>query len=123
MRFLDVRTDFAFKKVFGSEQSIPILIDFLNAVLEYTEDQAIQSLTIVDPYQIPMIKGMKDTYVDVKARLANGKQIIIEMQILNVKGFEQRILYNAAKSFSQQLHKGHDYTLLNPVDCADINRF
>jgi hypothetical protein len=35
MRFLDVKTDFAFKKVFGSEQSTAILIDFLNAVLEY----------------------------------------------------------------------------------------
>ncbi|MCI5157907.1 MAG: transposase, partial [Candidatus Electrothrix sp. AUS1_2] len=31
MDFLDVKTDFAFKKVFGSEQSKAILIDFLNA--------------------------------------------------------------------------------------------
>jgi len=29
MRFLDVKTDFAFKKVFGSENSAEILIDFL----------------------------------------------------------------------------------------------
>ncbi len=29
MRFLDVKTDFAFKKVFGSEDSTEILIDFL----------------------------------------------------------------------------------------------
>ena len=123
MRFLDVKTDFAFKKVFGSEQSIAILIDFLNAVLEYPSAQAIQDLTIVDPYQIPMIKGMKDTYVDVKARLADGKQVIIEMQILNVKGFEQRILFNAAKSYSQQLSKGHEYTLLNPVIALTLTDF
>lgn len=103
MRFLDVKTDFAFKKVFGSEQSTAILIDFLNAVLEYPPEQAIKDLTIVDPYQIPMIIGMKDTYVDVKALLANGNQVIIEMQVLNVKGFEQRVLFNAAKSYSLQL--------------------
>ena len=32
MRFLDVKTDFAFKKVFGSEELKDILIGFLNAV-------------------------------------------------------------------------------------------
>ncbi len=31
MSFIDVRTDFAFKKVFGSEESKDILISFLNA--------------------------------------------------------------------------------------------
>jgi len=123
MRFLDVKTDFAFKKVFGSEQSTAILIDFLNAVLEYPPPQAIVDLTIVDPYQIPMIKGMKDTYVDVKARLADGRQVIIEMQVLNVKGFEQRILFNAAKSYSLQLQVGQDFTLLNPVIALTLTDF
>ncbi len=123
MRFLDVRTDFAFKKVFGSEQSTAILIDFLNAVLEYPPELAIEDLTIVDPYQIPMLKGMKDTYVDVKARLANGKQVIIEMQVLNVQGIEQRILYNAAKSYSLQLQIGQEFTLLNPVIALTLTDF
>ena len=31
MRFLDPKTDFAFKKIFGSAESKPILIEFLNA--------------------------------------------------------------------------------------------
>ncbi|MEA1955271.1 MAG: PD-(D/E)XK nuclease family transposase, partial [Campylobacterota bacterium] len=31
MRFLDVKTDYAFKKVFGSEDSKSKLISFLNA--------------------------------------------------------------------------------------------
>jgi hypothetical protein len=91
MRFLDVKTDFAFKKVFGSQQSKPVLIDFLNAMLDYSGEFAIADLEIVDPYQIPLIKGMKDSFVDVKARLANGSRVIIEMQVLNVEGFEQRI--------------------------------
>jgi len=123
MRFLDVKTDFAFKKVFGSENSTEILIDFLNAVLEYPPERAILELTIVDPYQIPLIKGMKDTFVDVKARLADGRQVIIEMQVLNVKGFEQRILFNAAKAYSVQLQKGEDYSLLNPVIALTLTDF
>ena len=87
MKFLDVKTDYAFKKVFGSEDSVPVLISFLNAILDYQDDFKIIDLDIVDPYQIPLLKGMKDTFVDVKAKLNNEKYVIIEMQVLNVKGF------------------------------------
>jgi predicted transposase/invertase (TIGR01784 family) len=123
MRFLDVKTDYAFKRVFGSSGSKPILIAFLNAILDYQGNQVITDLTIVNPYQIPMLQGMKDTYVDVKAVLANGKHVIIEMQVLNVPGFEQRILHNAAKQYSTQLTKGEDYTLLNPVIALTFTDF
>ncbi len=115
MQFLDVRTDFAFKKVFGSIESKEILISFLDAIIVFPDDQKIKDITIVDPYSIPMIKGMKDTFVDVKAVLENGKTVIVEMQVLNHDGFEKRILYNAAKNYSAQLKKGEKYHLLNPV--------
>jgi predicted transposase/invertase (TIGR01784 family) len=122
MQFLDVKTDYAFKKVFGSEQSKPILISFLNALLDFNGEK-ITDLTIVDPYQIPLLQGMKDTFVDVKAVLSNQTNVIIEMQILNVEGFEKRVLYNAAKSYSTQLLKGEKYHLLNPVIALTITDF
>ncbi|MBW6453363.1 MAG: Rpn family recombination-promoting nuclease/putative transposase, partial [Methyloprofundus sp.] len=50
MKFLDVKTDFAFKKVFGSADSKDLLISFLNAVIEFDSKQIITDLTIVDPY-------------------------------------------------------------------------
>jgi PD-(D/E)XK nuclease family transposase len=46
MRFLDVKTDYAFKGVFGSAGSLPGLISFLNAILDYQGEQAIVDLTI-----------------------------------------------------------------------------
>ncbi len=115
MKFLDVKTDFAFKKVFGSIDSKDILISFLNSMIYAGSIQQVKDLTIVDPYTIPMLKGMKDSFVDVKAVLNDGTHVIIEMQVLNHKGLEKRILYNAAKNYSIQLEKGEDYTLLNPV--------
>ena len=123
MRFLDVKTDYAFKKVFGSEDSVPVLISFLNAILGYRDSNKIVDLSIVDPYQIPMLKGMKDTFVDVKAVLNNGKKVIIEMQVLNVQGFEKRILHNAAKQYSRQLKRGENYQLLNPVIALTFTDF
>lgn len=123
MRFLDVKTDYAFKKVFGSAESKPILISFLNALIGFPKGREVTDLTIVDPYQIPLLQGMKDTFVDVKAKLADGREVIVEMQVLNVKGFEQRILYNAAKSYSRQLQVGEDYALLNPVIALTLTDF
>ena len=126
MQFLDVKTDYAFKKVFGSIDSKDILISFLNALIYNESKIKIKDLTIVDPYNIPMIKGVKDTFVDVKALLNDDTTVIIEMQVLNHKGFEKRILYNAAKNYSIQLNKAEDYHLLNPVialTIVDFNMF
>ena len=123
MRFLDIKTDFAFKKVFGSADSKDILISFLNAIIDFENNRKIQDLTIVDPYNIPMLKGMKDTFVDVKAQLDDGSRVIIEMQVLNHEGFEKRVLYNAAKNYSIQLTKGDAYHLLNPVIALTITDF
>lgn len=122
MDFLDVKTDFAFKKVFGSEQSKAILIDFLNAVIDFG-DTGITDLTIVDPYQVPLLKGMKDSYVDVKAVLSDHRKIIIEMQVLSVEGFEKRVLYNAAKLYSTQLKKSEKYSTLEPIIALTITDF
>src|SRR6185437_2677519 len=123
MKFLDVKTDFAFKKVFGSEDSKERLISFLNAIIQFENNAHIKDLTIVDPYNIPQLKGMKDTYVDVKAVLDNGSKVIIEMQVLNHAGFEKRILYNAAKNYSMQLVKSEQYHLLNPIIALTIVDF
>jgi predicted transposase/invertase (TIGR01784 family) len=122
MLFINPKTDFAFKKIFGSERSHDILISFLNGIL-YNGDPIIADLEILNPYQAPRIRGVKDTYLDVKALLATGQTVIIEMQVLNVEGFEKRILYNAAKAYSIQLGTGDKYALLNPVIALTITDF
>lgn len=120
--FINPKTDFAFKKIFGSPQSKGILLSFLNALL-YDGSPTIADLEIIDPYQAPRIEGMKDSFLDVKAQLADGRAVIIEMQVLNVLGFKKRVLYNAAKAFSTQLKAGEDYSLLNPVIALTITDF
>jgi predicted transposase/invertase (TIGR01784 family) len=120
--FINPKTDFAFKKIFGSKKSKDILISFLDAIL-YNAEGVILDLEILDPYQAPRIKGIKDSYLDVKATITGNKTVIVEMQVLNILGFEKRILYNAAKAFSIQLGVGEDYTLLNPVIALTITDF
>lgn len=122
MTFIDPRTDFAFKKIFASESSKPILISFLNALI-YQGNPTIQDLKIIDPYQAGEIVGSKDSYLDVKATLDNGTIVIIEMQVLNVKAFEKRIAYNAAKAYGNQLIRGKGYSNLDSVIAITITDF
>lgn len=122
MRFINPKTDFAFKRIFGSEQSREVLSDFLDAVL-YGSRGLIADLEILNPWLAPRIRGMKDTYLDVRARLTDGREVIIEMQVLNVEGFEKRILYNAAKTYSNQLRSGEDYLDLHPVIALTLTDF
>ncbi|MEQ9369510.1 MAG: Rpn family recombination-promoting nuclease/putative transposase [Coleofasciculus chthonoplastes F3-SA18-01] len=122
MIFINPKTDFAFKKIFGSEQNPEILISFLNSLL-YGGHPRITELEIINPYLAPKIQGIKDTFLDVKAKLTDETTVIIEMQVLNLSGFEKRILYNAAKAYSIQLEPGDDYTLLNPVIALTLTDF
>ncbi|MDQ6975226.1 MAG: Rpn family recombination-promoting nuclease/putative transposase [Mariprofundaceae bacterium] len=123
MRFLNPKTDFAFKRIFGSAESNDILISFLNAILSLQSPHRIAEVDIIDPYLAPKIKGMKDTYLDIKAKDESGKSYIIEMQVLNVEGFEQRVLYNACKAYAGQLHRGDAYHKLTDVIAITITDF
>ncbi len=123
MRFLNPKTDFAFKRIFGSAESKDILLSFINAILGLESSYRIIDLEILDPYNAPKIRGMKDTYLDVRARDGQDKEYIIEMQVLNVMGFEKRVLYNACKAYAGQIGKGKDYHLLTSVIAITITDF
>jgi predicted transposase/invertase (TIGR01784 family) len=123
MQFINPRTDFAFKKIFGSANSKDILLSFLNAILNLKPPYAMIDLTIIDPYQAPKIAGLKSSFLDVKAQDQNNKTYIIEMQVLNVESFEKRILYNACKGYANQINKGDDYRLLSDVIAITVTNF
>ena len=59
MAFINPKTDFAFKKIFGSIDSKDILISFLDALL-YEGQPTIKDLEIIDPYVASKVKGLKD---------------------------------------------------------------
>jgi predicted transposase/invertase (TIGR01784 family) len=122
MNFINPKIDLGFKKIFGSPQSKDILISFLNGML-YEGEPIIEDLEIIDPYQTSKIPGGKESYLDVKARLHDGTFVIVEMQVLNLAGFEKRILYNLAKGYVLQLDVGQSYTTLLPVVALTITDF
>lgn len=122
MRFISPKTDFAFKKIFGSDQSKDILISFLNAMI-YSGNPVIQDLEIIDPYSAGNVVDLKDSYLDVKAVLKDKTTVIIEMQVWNVEAFEKRVVYNLCKTYANQLKSGQGYSYLNPVIALTITDF
>ncbi len=122
MKFISPKTDFAFKKIFGSTESKDILISFLNAII-YESQDVIQDLEIIDPYLGGSTLELKDSYLDVKAVLDNNSNVIIEMQVLNVAAFEKRVVYNLSKIYGNQLSRGESYFQLTPVIALTITDF
>lgn len=115
MRFVDIKNDVAFRKIFGNENRKEVLVSFLNAVLLLQENHQIINVDILTPYQLPDLKGGKVTIVDVKAIDQNDKTYIVEMQVAEVEGFDKRVLYYASKSYSAQIERGDKYENLNPT--------
>jgi len=113
--FADPKTDFVFKKIFGTEEHKPLLIALLNDLLELDEAHRIVSVELLSPEQRPQVSELKQSIVDVKCLDAHGTRYVVEMQVLNVEGFEKRVVYNVAKAYTSQLDVGQKYPALDDV--------
>lgn len=115
MQFADVKNDIAFRKIFGNENRKETLISFLNAVLDFQDDQRITQVTILNPYQLPKLKGGKVSIIDIKATDQAGRTYIVEMQVGDIDGFEKRVLFYSSKSYVDQIKRADFYRKLRPV--------
>ena len=115
MRFVDIKNDIAFRKIFGNDNKKEILISFLNAVLELPNGKKIKKVQIKNPYQLPEIKDLKSSILDVRATDERDISYIVEMQVEELDGFDKRVQYYTAKQYSAQIDKGDKYPKLNQV--------
>ena len=123
MKFADVKNDIAFRKIFGSESQKKVLISFLNAILEFEGKKSIKSISILNPYQLPMLRGGKVTIVDIKAKDQSGNNYLIEMQVAEKDGFSKRALYYLTKGYNDQIERGDEYKKLKPAIFIGILNF
>ena len=115
MKFADPKNDIAFKKIFGDENHKEVLISFLNSVLDFKDDKTIIDVELTNPYQLPDIKELKETILDIKATNKNNDTFIVEMQKKNNGNFEKRSLYYTSKAYVSQIDKAIDYEKLKKV--------
>jgi predicted transposase/invertase (TIGR01784 family) len=116
LKFVDPKNDVAFRKIFGDENKKDILISFLNNILEFAgTNKEIMDITITNPYQVPKLKELKETILDIKAVDKRNIHYIIEMQMFHTTAFEKKVLYYVSKAYYQQLNRAEDYPKLNQV--------
>ena len=121
--FADPKTDVIFKKIFGQPAHKDLLIDLLNALLELDAAHRIVDLEYLSPEQLPPRKDLKLSILDVKCLDAQGTRYVVEMQVIEVEGFQKRVVYNACKAYTTQLGIGDDYPKLNDVVAVTICDF
>ena len=113
LKYVDPKADLTFKKVFGEHSDL--LASLLNALLPLPEDGKIVSIEYLPPEIVPDDPLHKDSIVDVRCKDPNGRQFIVEMQMIWSPDYNQRALYNAAKAYSRELPVGGDYRSLKTV--------
>ncbi|MGP1601407.1 Rpn family recombination-promoting nuclease/putative transposase, partial [Treponema sp.] len=102
---ITLRNDYAFKKVFGTEENKAVLKDFLDCVLDIPS-QNIEDLELLDKEFHNDSVNDKTGILDVKLRLKDGTVIDIEIQNRWNDEFAQRTVFYWAKMYTENLQKG-----------------
>jgi predicted transposase/invertase (TIGR01784 family) len=123
MKFVDVKNDVAFHRIFGNANKTITLISFLNAVLQLEGTSRITWVKIENPYQFPLTTGGKISILDITAADQLGRKFVVEMQVADKEGFVKRTQYYAARDYSMQIESGEQYPLLRPTHFVGILNF
>jgi predicted transposase/invertase (TIGR01784 family) len=118
---LNPKVDFAFKKLFGSEENKDLLISFINAILP--EEKQVKSVELKNPYNISNYKKGKMTILDIKAVDEKGTWYDIEMQIAEQGYYDKRALYYWSKVYTDQIESGEDFEELRKTIAINILDF
>ncbi|MCA1916982.1 Rpn family recombination-promoting nuclease/putative transposase, partial [Methanospirillum hungatei] len=109
-RFLmSPQNDFAFKVLFGSEESKHLLSSLLGAITGVS----CPDITLKNPFLLRNYPLEKEGILDIKLTTGNGDQFFIEMQIERYRAIHQRILFYWARLHGSQSIKGKEYGSLN----------
>ena len=118
---INPRIDFAFKKLFGSEENKDILIDLINSIV--SESDRVQDLVLKNPYNEKSFQTDKLSVLDIKAQDEKGNWFNIEMQIISQQFYDKRSLYYWARIYNSQLDNGRNYDQLKKTICINILNF
>ncbi|MBO4332491.1 MAG: PD-(D/E)XK nuclease family transposase [Paludibacteraceae bacterium] len=127
-RYINFYTDFAFKKIFGTEANKDLLISFLNCLLELKDGKEITDLTYMNSEQLGESAGERRAIYDVYCKTAAGERFIVEMQKAEQDHFIDRSIYYSSFAIREQSQKGAvdrklwDYSL-SPVYVVGILNF
>jgi predicted transposase/invertase (TIGR01784 family) len=119
-RYINFYTDFAFKKLFGTEINKELLISFLNALLKGQEE--IKELSYLNGEQLGTSEADRRAVFDVYCTNERGERFIVEMQKGEQQFFKDRSVFYSTFPIREQAKKGDwDYKLQKVYTISIIN--
>ena len=111
--YINPRVDWAFKRIFGSDDTKECLITFLNGVFE--DEFVIKDVKHLKTEQTRHQKRERGVIFDVACETDDGRHIIVEMQKKEQRYFVDRALYYSSKAIVEQAQPGEWDFHLTPV--------
>ena len=109
IKLLNPKLDYVFKRIFGYVGNEEITENLLNSILE-------NKISKIELDKNPILEkdllNDKIGILDIKAKADNNVNINIEMQIVDKKNIEKRLLYYWSKMYIQNIKEGEDYEKL-----------
>ena len=118
--YIDPRTDFGFKYLFGTPTNKELLIGFLNAIFHGTH--IITDLTYLNGEQLGIRKEDRRAIFDVYCETESGEKFIVEMQNVFQQFFKDRSVYYSTFPIREQAKRGDwDYRLESVYTVGILN--
>ncbi len=103
-RYINLFTDFGFKKLFGTEENKDLLLDFLNTLLP--EKQTITDIQYLNSERLGNTILERRAIYDLLCENDQGEKFIVELQRGEQIYFKERSTFHAARAIQDQAKKG-----------------
>ena len=103
-RYVNFYTDFAFKKLFGTEVNKDLLISFLNSLLHGREE--ISEITYLNTEHLGTQEYDRRAVFDVYCKNEKGEYFLVEMQKGEQQFFKDRSVYYSTFAIREQAPRG-----------------
>ena len=118
--------DVFFKYLLGDVKRKTLTLSFINSILNRTEGNLFTDLDFLDKELTPIEQEGKISILDIRARMNDGTQVNIEVQVCKDPDMAKRSLYYWSKMYSGELHEGEPYNKLMQaisINLMDFNAF
>jgi hypothetical protein len=121
MHFADVKNDFVFRRIFSHHPEV--LRALLGDLLDRHGNRAIVTLEHLPPDKAPHVAGARLPIVDAQCRDRSGAEFVVQVQLILVEGFLDRVVFDVCNACITQLAQGELYTKLADVVAVSICDF
>jgi len=121
--YIDLKNDFSFKKVFGSTGNEDLLLLLINCLLP---EKHIASVTLSNQERIGHRRDSRKSVNDIHCITDSGQEFIVEMQLGDQDYFNDRMMFYASFSITDQIKIGDislDKYKLTPIYVIGITDF